>query len=550
MKTFKRYLKFKLGYSYGIENIKKMLGGSKGKGTFIVVSILIGFSALIMYGVLLAAEYFMLRIGAAMGNGKEVLISLLSMGQLIILFLGMFSVFGMMYGGKDSELIASLPIKSSYVFMGNLAGSYIPQLALSFAIILPIYIIYSLICGAGVLFWVYGILGILLYPVVPLVIDAILVMLFNSVTARFKHKELFGTIIGFLFIAGVVVFQMYINGRNNVTDEKIKIIISGFVNNVGITSNTLPGGGFLGKALAYSDSITGLLWFAALIGICVVLVLLSAFLGDKLYFSLLQRQRTVSTAKSKATLESGTKKSGVAKTFFKKEWKVVLGTPAYMINGLSNIVVGPIILFFLSRNTAKYGLPDTLDNIAISILVPIVMGMVLLFASMNTIWGTTISREGNSFWIIKASPVHGTDVIKGKFLAGYSMHVLYCIVTLAVLFIIIKIPLIVAALISLTCLIAGLYMVAVAIMLDIRNPKLEWKTETEAIKSNINGLFEILISLAISIVVAAPMVVGIFVGFNIVVSSCISLGIALLFAVIFYFSMLRYTGKKFDKISV
>ena len=174
----------------------------------------------------------------------------------------------------------------------------------------------------------------------------------------------------------------------------------------------------------------------------------------------------------------------------------------------------------------------------------------MLFAMMNYMWGTTFSREGKAFWILKTSPSTVKDQIIGRYLAGYTMHLAYCVLMLALVFIMMTFEILESILISLIAVVSGLYMVAVGMMLDVRNPKLEWKTETEAIKSNVNGLFEMLISLILSLVVIAPAVVCLIFGVDIKIALCISLAISAGFAVIFVTTMIKYSSKKFDMIKM
>lgn len=550
MNKFGRFLKFKLKYSFSIENIKKTLGGSTSKGKFIAVAIILGNCALLIYGLFLLAAYIGLDIAAALGTADIVLRYVLSLGQLVILFFSLFSVFGLMYGGKDSELILTLPLKSSHVFMANLTSSYVSEFALTAAVLLPVLIFYSLRADTSVLYWVFGIIGLFFYPVIPIVVAAVLVMIFNSFMSKFKHKDLLGTILGFAFIIAVVVFQMTINTRTqNTTGAELENIIKSLGDSVDLMTAILPGGGLLGLALTSSAGM-GAVYLAAIIAIAVLLILLCGFLGGKLYYRLLQRLKSASGDSKKVLEDKKLKSSSVTKAFFMKEWKIALRTPAYMLNGLANIIIGPVVFWFFSNNSNLYGVPEEVMNGLNKIMILISLGIILLVAMMNYMWGTTFSREGKAFWILKTSPADVKAQIKGRFLAGYTMHLAYCVPMLTIVFIMMKFELPVSVLVSLITIVAGLYMAAVGMMLDVRAPKLEWKSETEAIKSNVNGIFEMLISLVISLVVVIPSVVCILFGVNIKLALCCSLAAAVIFAVIFIAIMIKYCSKRFKMIKM
>lgn len=550
MKKFARFLKFKLKYTFSIENIKKTLGGTTSVGKFVAVSIILGIAALIIYAMFLLFAYFGLDLAAELGMGEITLRYVLSIGQLVILFFSLFSVFGLMYGGKDSELILTLPIKSSHVFMANLTSSYVSEFALSAAVLVPVLVFYSMKAEISSMFWVYGLIGLIFYPVIPIVAAAVLVMLFNSLMAKFKHKDLLGTILGFVMLLAILLFQMTINTRTqNMSDDAIAGIIMSLSKSVDLMTGILPGGGLLGLALTSSVE-TGALYLAAVIGIAAILILICGFLGGKLYYKLLQNLKGADGSNKKVLEDKKLRKSSVKKAFFMKEWKIALRTPAYMLNGLANIIIGPVVFWFFVNNRDLYGVPEDVMNELNPVMILISLGIIMLFAMMNYMWGTTFSREGKAFWILKTSPSTVKDQIIGRYLAGYTMHLAYCVLMLALVFIMMKFEILESILISLIAVVSGLYMVAVGMMLDVRNPKLEWKTETEAIKSNVNGLFEMLISLILSLVVIAPAVVCLIFGVDIKIALCISLAISAGFAVIFVTTMIKYSSKKFDMIKM
>ena len=550
MKKFARFLKFKLKYTFSIENIKKTLGGTTSVGKFIAVSIILGIAALIIYAMFLLFAYFGLDLAAELGMGEITLRYVLSIGQLVILFFSLFSVFGLMYGGKDSELILTLPIKSSHVFMANLTSSYVSEFALSAAVLVPVLVFYSMKAEISSMFWVYGLIGLIFYPVIPIVAAAVLVMLFNSLMAKFKHKDLLGTILGFVMLLAILLFQMTINTRTqNMSDDAVAGIIMSLSKSVDLMTGILPGGGLLGLALTSSVE-TGALYLAAVIGIAAILILICGFLGGKLYYKLLQNLKGADGSNKKVLEDKKLRKSSVKKAFFMKEWKIALRTPAYMLNGLANIIIGPVVFWFFVNNRDLYGVPEDVMNELNPVMILISLGIIMLVAMMNYMWGTTFSREGKAFWILKTSPSTVKDQIIGRYLAGYTMHLAYCVLMLALVFIMMTFEILESILISLIAVVSGLYMVAVGMMLDVRNPKLEWKTETEAIKSNVNGLFEMLISLILSLVVIAPAVVCLIFGVDIKIALCISLAISAGFAVIFVTTMIKYSSKKFDMIKM
>ncbi|HEX9062672.1 MAG TPA: hypothetical protein VF941_21080, partial [Clostridia bacterium] len=256
--------------------------------------------------------------------------------------------------------------------------------------------------------------------------------------------------------------------------------------------------------------VNGLLWFFLFLGVCIVGVLLLITIGGKFYYkTALAGNEAVSRKRGTALKWNQVNAGSPLKTLYIKEWKTFIRTPVYAMNGLSGIVMGPVMAFvmlfgkankkgeFLSIiNDPKYILPVTLG----------MLGFILFTAGMNVTSSTAISREGSSFWISKIIPSPPRLQMLAKLMHGLSVSAIGVIVTGALLSFFLKIPFYRFLIVEVLSFMGIVSTVSINLIIDILHPKLEWTNPQEAVKSNLNGLFGILANFVVIGIIAAFIV--------------------------------------------
>ncbi|MBE7056863.1 MAG: hypothetical protein E7388_05435 [Ruminococcaceae bacterium] len=548
MKKFMVYLKFQLKYLLGISQIKNYMK----KGPKAVLGIIgIGFLFLIVLASFLFL-YLMMVVGMQTAGNMAGLPSLMprfmiTTGQIVILFTSLLSAFGMMAGGKSWEFEASLPVKSSYIFMSRLISLYATEIGFSAFIILPAIIVYAIFNGAGVMYWIYGILGIFIYPVIPVAIAVVIALLVTMLSAGFKKKELFTTIFSLIIMVVAIVGNMMLNssgGSQTDIGADLVAMMSGRLETLNILSYILPVAGLLTNALTV-PGLTGVLNFAGAVLVAMVVAVVLYIIGDKLYFKTVSKTTAAGKSDNKKYKSAGTK--SVVKAFFVKEWRLILRSPVNLLNGLFNIVMGPIMLFFVFFKTSAEGGEEALVgflNNYDGVFFAVTIGICLFMSALNLTWASTISREGPAFWIVKTAPVPVRDQMKGRFLAGYSMHLLCVVPMVIIMAVLIKPDMIELLLAALIAAFAGFFMVASNMMIDIAKPKLIWKLEAEAIKQNVNSVIGMLISWVWAIVICIAPVLSAVGVISLPVAFVISVVLAVGAGVGTYKGMIKFAENK------
>lgn len=116
---------------------------------------------------------------------------------------------------------------------------------------------------------------------------------------------------------------------------------------------------------------------------------------------------------------------------------------------------------------------------------------------------TAVSREGRRHEFRRIYPVSGRAQLGAKLLMGMTYNAISALVSAIALWILLPawwlqtlIALVISQLFS-------LFWCMVSLMLDVYHPKLNWKTETEAIKQSMNAMLSMLIGFGMIAVMAA-----------------------------------------------
>lgn len=231
--------------------------------------------------------------------------------------------------------------------------------------------------------------------------------------------------------------------------------------------------------------------------------MLLLWLGNRIFYKSLLAGQEVTRKRRVISKDELVRKyekvSSPVASLFRREWKLLLRTPVYLLNCLSGIIVGPfmIIIIILTKDSGGKSLSIFINNPDYSFYIQLIgLAFMLYIAGMNIAASTAISREGSTFWISKMIPIPAKHQVLAKFLNGFSIACLGVIMT-AVMFAIFILPVQSVLLITLLGFIGSVPLTAFSLMIDMAKPKLIWNNPQEAVKQNMNGLLGMLASLLI-----------------------------------------------------
>lgn len=477
------------------ENIKKNLAKN----------IAIGITLLLSFGILIASFVFLeveMLNAMAMVKMEEVLMAgLILLTMVFIAFFGFFRSISL-FLAKDKESLAALPISSQSIFTAKTLSNVIAYSAIAFLLFLPLGITYGVCTGQGAVFYVLAVVLSLLMPVIPMVITTFIAGLLSSAISRVKNKERWLMVISFAFMIGVMVFPMVFAGQS--ANEEIDVIaMMQFFTQKEVLIKGLVG--WFPPALWATRWLNGN-WIEGFKFILVSgasFVLLIAVFGKGYQKKILSIGETASSKKTKLR-EGIYKQKSPTRAVFANEWRQLMRSSVYALNGLSGVIVFPLMIgvFLFTSQTASIGgtnldLPGILSSVP-GVIFMWVSALIFVFCGMvNTAGATAVSREGKYHDHYRLFPVNPSQIVMGKQWFGFSIAAIACIISAVILLIAFK----QAALYILAGLVIGLVMNytlnAIGLMIDILKPKFDWKNETQAIKQNMNAMIQMVVYLLV-----------------------------------------------------
>lgn len=517
-----------------IKNNVFAFNGKKKKGKQVSTkSSVIGFIILITFCTLCIGGpmvYLLSDLLKQFDFSNLVLSFVLPLGGITSIIFGIFSIISVFYFNKDSEKLLPLPIKSSELLLAKFFSALFSEYLLLIMFIYPIIFGVGIGISASFVYYLYSLIICTLMPIIPSVIMAIILMVFNKIFDFGKRKDasmyvMTGIILIFSFAYSFGMQFFLDNGEN----QELLLLLSG--ENSGYLKLSRWLFPFFNSAvysLTHSNEFIGFASLMTFIGLNLIFMVVLYFVGDKLYISGLTKHSGNKQNKKENIKEIyKEKKGGVTSELIKKEWLVIKRTPVFMLNIIIVNLIFPILLAFsfLMSFSGEMGglnmLSEMIDFNNAGVMF-IAIGALMFICSMSTATSSCISREGNNAWMMKAIPVSLKKQLDAKVYFSMIIDLIILLVTEVGLMILFKAPFIYLLLINPILVLLLLIINYVSLLLDLRKPRLDWNDESEAVKQN----FNVFLAMVLVMVIAALFIVlGIYIikyDFNIYLASFIS----------------------------
>ena len=522
MKPFNAFLKMQLNVNYGFSALKYRFTREKKKtwepiliGAVILVSLL---PLLVLYTAMMLALF---AAGTVTKQPEMILTIAFMFSQIVILIFGLFYIMGTFYFSKDLETYVPLPLKPYEVIGGKFAVVMINEYLTSMPILLPPIIIYGIGTSQGILYWLKGLVLLAAVPVLPLTVASLLIVVLMRFVNLRRYKDLLAVVGGLLALFAGVGINMIVQKVPKTTEEIQNYVNSGFVDMIG---SRFPPSIWATRALS-ENGLSGLGYLILFVGTCVLLFALLLWLSNLVFYKALLAGQEVSRKKKSLTTEQMDKQyEKVSNPVFAmagREWKLLVRTPIYLLNGLAGVVVGPIIVItmFMIRGSDPE-IIEMFKQISDPSIMPYVLlgglGLMLFTSGMNLVASTSLSREGQTIWITKMIPVSARQQVNSKLIVSMLASALGVVTTGVIMVAFLKLPILWVIGAVVVGLIASVPMVALSLLLDVFHPKLIWNSEQEAIKQNMNGVLGMLLSILILLLLGAIAVIMLLAGLPIV----------------------------------
>ncbi|WP_339177832.1 hypothetical protein [Oceanobacillus sp. FSL W7-1293] len=458
---------------------------------YIIVSlILIPFFIMLMQGInsMVTYAYHML----AEVNQESMLLGLaLLFIAVILFFLSFIMILSAFYFSDDITAYIPLPVHPYQLLIGKAANPLIYNYGIAALLFLPFLFMYGSISSAPILFYVYGFILFIIFPIIPFSLVAVILMFIMRYVNIAKNKDRSKIFMGIGSLLFVILVNVLV--RLNMDDAAMLDTFTTYMQEqeglLRMITMIFPPAYFGAGSLHFAADWSGLLFLLALLAVFILCVLLFIWAGQRFYLKGVRGMSSGSKGNLSAKASQKlTQQRSILKTYLLKEFKMIFRTPAFLMQCVIQALFFPVfitvILFLDMGNDLAAYVPAAPEKNLFLILF-----MISIFLlSTNVTASTAISREGASIKLNLFLPIPFQHLINAKLYVAYLMSVLPFLLLIGV-GIYVNIPAhILIGWVGVTLLYNWLAVV-INFFIDVYHPKLHWTDEQELFKGRFIPFF-------------------------------------------------------------
>ena len=450
---------------------------------------------------------------------------------------GVYKTSSLLFNCKDDNLMFTLPIKRGTVLFIRMFKFYVFELLYNSMFLLPAMVAY--IRWADNISWTYylvSIIGLLLFPIIPIAISCIFGMIISFISTKFKRKNVVQIIVTTVFLVGVFALSFNSNGLLN------KIVENATSINEMISKIYYPAGLYID--LITNFNIQSLLIF---IGIHIGVAALTIFVLSKIYFKINSNTKKVSAKKTNNSSYK-IKTSNQTVSLIKKELKKFISSPVFVTNagfGLVLFLLGVMIAVIKFDGFASSIADATqMDIGVIQSYIPLALLAFIIAASlMTSITSSMISLEGKSINLLKSLPIKPYTIIQSKVLTAVLIMIPVFLVGDIIVIARFGCSIPQAIMILVGTIVLPFVSETIGIIMNLKYPKMDATSDTEVVKQSFSSTISVFIGMGLIGVTAF----GIYSLFSRSVHSDIIMAVVLGIYILIYLGLWIYLKKTSEK---
>lgn len=409
-------------------------------------------------------------------------------GSLAAVALVFVKAPGTVFGCRDYDLVATLPVPTHVVVVARTAPLYGFAAALSALISTPLYAAYFSATPSGPAEVATALALSVLAPLAPAAVATLASLALASVAVRFRHAGAVQLALSALLVTGVVAGSLALGRASSGVDDAAALAAMGDAAGAlsAAASSAYPPAAWAAAAVR-EGSAAGLLAFAALslalpalvtlaLAACYPSVNAAATSGPR------RRARPVATSRGAAS---------PLRALTVKELRRIGSMPFYALNDCAGLILmvvaaGAIALFgvdaLLASGVINGAQLDVRTVAAMRAQVDAALPWVFGFCgAMSLTAGPSVSLEARASWLMLTAPVDVGTVLGSKLLANVALGGVAAAVCAVALLAGGTAPFLV-----LQCVVAAVGMLtgfaSLSLAIDASRPNLSWTSPSEVVK--------------------------------------------------------------------
>lgn len=322
---------------------------------------------------------------------------------------GVSSFVKSLFFSGDNELLVRFPVKVMDVFTAKVLVQSLFTFAYLVAVLLPLMVVYGEVTKQALTYYLMIPVGIILSYAVVFGVSILFAIPFMRVKTLVKDKYIFTLVVSTITIAGLfAVYMVAVEALMQFMQTKA----------VSFFSDGIMGKIFVASEYFYPFAqITELMEMKNLavsipvsIGVPVVILLIDFLMVKKYYLKIMLRNLEIEGSSfSKYSTDVVRPHFG---SLLKKDFLEIFRSFNYSFQYLAMSLSAPVMAYFSTRLAVTIGSQTIGDTIAPALGIMVILLFVAILVSFAA---TTVSREGDTFYMTKLSPVPYTTQILAKF---------------------------------------------------------------------------------------------------------------------------------------
>lgn len=131
---------------------------------------------------------------------------------ILTLIEGIYKSSNLLFNCKDDNLLFSLPVKKGTVLFVRIFKFYIFELLYNSMFLMPAMVAFIRWTNVSWTYYLVSILGLILFPLIPIAISCVVGMFISSVSSKFKKKNIAQILVSTLFLLGILYVSYNMDG--------------------------------------------------------------------------------------------------------------------------------------------------------------------------------------------------------------------------------------------------------------------------------------------------------------------------------------------------
>lgn len=417
-------------------------------------------------------------------------------------FQTIFTSLNVLFFSKDIEALLPLPIKPYKIIMAKFNCLIISQYLMYAVAAIPVLGMYGYLCNMGILYYIYSFLIILVFPVIPVVVVSILVTIIMKFTNIIKNKETVQYITALFTIFFIIAIQFaFGTGNENLTNEELVNSLVRFNTSFERYLTFLPNVRNTISILDNYENINAIENLVVLVIESITIYIIISFVTSKVYIKTITSIMNNGTKiKKRNILKKDYKKNKTIKTYVNKEIKNLIRNPIFFMQCVIPPFLFPLVFLVpmaiaLSKQAEETAVLikylSVYTNTSVGLIASIEVACLFYIFNFATI--TSISRDGSDAKVIKYLPIDLGKQLTYKSILGILFNIVPLIYIVVILALGLKMKILTILYFVILSILINIFNNLLVIIIDLKNPKIDWMTEYAVVKQNLNMFYQMLI---------------------------------------------------------